>query len=61
MEVFLTIIFEKLNAKMSLSKLYKSLNLRPFTEGRRLMLLDRRRKVNEGGGSGRIWHNSLDF
>ena len=37
---------------MSSSKLYKNVNLRPFTEGRRPMLWDRRRKVNEGGGSG---------
>ena len=46
---------------MNSSKLYKNVNLRPFTEGRRLMLWDRRRKVNEGGGSAWIRHNSLDI
>ena len=46
---------------MSSSKLYKNVNLAPFTECRRLMLWDRRRKVNEGGGSAWIRHNSLDI
>ena len=46
---------------MSSSKLYKNVNLAPFSEYRRLMLWDRRRKVNEGGGSGWICHNSLDI
>ena len=46
---------------MSSSKLYKNLNLAPFTEYRRLMFWDRRRKVNEGGGSAWIRHNSLDI